>query len=217
MTCCHEKCADPAAWLCRSHILTFSNSPSDSELIWLYKCTQLPRDLDTGTRDISISQTDVILITLNCLTLRSGFTCFLFLCGIQQGGGGNSGTGILLHWISCFSALSLCWGMLEAWKSALQCGWILTPYFEDKDKGLIRWKTIQKQFPPFILRDGAFHIFPHRSVKVVISNQCHRETLIIFDWGGKKSHMGAGVIIIALALTRERWNTNTNVSTQQIN
>lgn len=101
MTCCHEKCGDPSACLCPSPILTFSNSPSDSELIWLYKCTQLPRDLDTGTRDISISQTDVILITLNCLTLCCGFTCFLFLCGIQPGrgggGGGGSGEVILSH------------------------------------------------------------------------------------------------------------------------
>lgn len=56
-----------------------------TELIWLYKCTQLPRDLDTGTRDISISLTDVILITLNCLTLCCGFTCFLFLCGYNGG------------------------------------------------------------------------------------------------------------------------------------
>ena len=49
-----------------NRVLTFSNSRSDSELIWLYKCSQLPRDLDTGTWDISISLMDVILITLNC-------------------------------------------------------------------------------------------------------------------------------------------------------
>lgn len=80
MKCCHEKCTDPSAWLALglrcNHVLTFSNSPSDSELIWLYKCSQLPRDLDIGTWDISISLTDVILITLNCLTLHCGFTCF---------------------------------------------------------------------------------------------------------------------------------------------
>lgn len=75
---CHEKCADPSAWLSTEALLelTFSNSHCDLELIWLYKCSQLPRYLDIRTQDISISQMDVILITQNCPTLHYEWTCF---------------------------------------------------------------------------------------------------------------------------------------------
>lgn len=72
----------------------------------------------------------------------------------------------------------------------MHCGWIVTPYFKDIGKGLIRRKTIPNNFLR-LFSDSAFHIFPQRSIKVVISNQCHRETLIIFDWGGREITHGS--------------------------
>lgn len=104
-----------------NRVLTFSNSLSDSELIWLYKCSQLPRDLDTGTGDISISLTDVILITLNCLTLCYGFTCFFFFFGEGKGGFWE-GYSVVFYLLTIEAG-----GKAGAkhWKSFLKCGFSL--------------------------------------------------------------------------------------------
>lgn len=173
MKCCHKKRADPPAWLCGNRFLTFSNSPSASELIWLYKCSQLPRDLDTGTRDISISLTDVILITLNFLTLCCGFTCFFILLWRQ---------GVVLGRLFCCTNSLIYRGLSFLAKQMLSSGNHLQfNYFN-----FLKWRWGQRRcgkliIPTTIFCHNYFQImwisyFLCRLKKVVISNQHHCET-----------------------------------------